>query len=74
MEKLYAFKEMLATCFLKEKFGSVLFSPPYFDALSVNKGGGSKKSVLYEESTQGLQLRRSGPFAVKKNLPTPYSS
>jgi len=56
------------------KFGSIIFSPPYFDALSITKGGGSKSSILYEESTQELQLRRSGPFAVKKNLPTPYSS
>lgn len=60
--------------FLNEKIGSIFFSPPYFDALSVNKGGGSKTSILYEETTQGLQMKRSGPFAVKKNLPTPYSS
>ncbi|MEM1661187.1 MAG: DNA methyltransferase [Candidatus Bathyarchaeia archaeon] len=56
------------------KFGSILFSPPYFDALSINKGGGSKSSILYEESTQELQMKRSGLFAVKKNLPAPYSS
>lgn len=55
-------------------FGSILFSPPYFDTLSMNKGGGSKISILYEETTQELQMKRSGPFAVKKNLPTPYSS
>jgi len=55
------------------KFGSIVFSPPYFDALSINKGGGSKTSILYEES-QELQMKRSGTFAVKKNLPTPYSS
>jgi DNA modification methylase len=60
--------------FLDEKFGCIFFSPPYFDALSVNKGGGSKTSILYEETTQDLQMKRSGPFAVKKNLPTPYSS
>lgn len=59
---------------LDEKFGGIFFSPPYFDALSVNKGGGSKTSILYEETTQDLQMKRSGPFAVKKNLPTPYSS
>jgi len=34
----------------------------------------SKASILHEESTKELQLKRSGPFAVKKNLPTPYSS
>ena len=56
------------------KFGSIVLSPPYFDALSVTKCGGSKKSALCEESTQELQMKRSGPFAVKKNLPTPYSS
>jgi len=56
------------------QFGSIFFSPPYFDALSVNKGGGSKTSILHEETTQELQMKRSGPFAVKKNLPTPYSS
>jgi len=56
------------------QFGSIIFSPPYFDALSVTKGGGSKSSILYEESTQELQMKRSGPFVVKKNLPTPYSS
>jgi DNA modification methylase len=56
------------------QFGSIIFSPPYFDALSITKGGGSKTSILYEESTQELQMKRSGPFAVKKNLPTPYSS
>jgi len=60
--------------FRKGQFGSVFFSPPYFDALSINKGGGSKTSILYEETTQDLQMKRSGPFAVKKNLPTPYSS
>lgn len=57
-----------------ERYGSVIFSPPYFDALSMTKGGGSKKSVLYEEATRELQMKRSGPFAVRKNLPTPYSS
>jgi len=56
------------------QFGSIVFSPPYFDALSIKKGGGSKTSVLFEETTQQLQMKRSGPFAVKKNLPTPYSS
>jgi DNA modification methylase len=56
------------------KFGCIVFSPPYFDALSITKGGGSKTSVQYEESTKELQMKRSGPFAVKKNLPTPYSS
>jgi len=56
------------------QFGSIVFSPPYFDALSLKKGGGSKVSIEYEETTQDLQKRRSGPFAVKKNLPTPYSS
>jgi len=56
------------------KFGSIIFSPPYFDALSITKGGGSKTSIQHEESTQELQMKRSGPFAVKKNLPTPYSS
>jgi len=56
------------------QFGSIVLSPPYFDALSITKGGGSKSSVLYEESTEELQMKRSGPFAVKKNLPTPYSS
>jgi DNA modification methylase len=56
------------------QFGSIFFSPPYFDALSVNKGGGSKASVLYEETTQDLQMKRSGLFAVKRNLPAPYSS
>lgn len=56
------------------RFGSVFFSPPYFDALSMNKGGGSKNSILHEERTQDLQRKRSGPFAIKKNLPTPYSS
>lgn len=60
--------------FLNEKLGSVFFSPPYFDALSLNKGGGSRNSILHEETTQALQMKRSGPFAVKKNLPTPYSS
>ena len=60
--------------FLGEKVGSIFFNPPYFDALSVNKGGGSKTSILYEETTQDLQMKRSGPFAVKKNLPTLYSS
>ncbi len=60
--------------FLDEKLGSIFFSPPYFDALSVKKGGGSKTSILYEETTKDLQMKRSGPFAVKKNLPTPYSS
>ena len=58
----------------KRKVKSILFSPPYFDALSLRKGGGSKTSIEYEESTKELQLKRSGPFAVKKNLPTPYSS
>lgn len=57
-----------------QKFGSIIFSPPYFDALSITKGGDSKSSILYEESTQELQMKRSGSFAVKKNLPTPYSS
>ncbi|MDI6826834.1 MAG: DNA methyltransferase [Candidatus Aenigmarchaeota archaeon] len=56
------------------QFGSIIFSPPYFDALSLNKGGGSKASIQHEEMTQVLQMKRSGPFAVKKNLPTPYSS
>ena len=56
------------------RFGSIIFSPPYFDALSMKKGGGSKAAILHEESTKELQLKRSGPFAVKKNLPTPYSS
>jgi len=56
------------------KFGSIIFSPPYFDALSITKGGRSKTSIQHEESTQELQMKRSGPFAVKKNLPTPYSS
>jgi hypothetical protein len=56
------------------KFGCIVFSPPYFDALSITKGGGSKTSIQYEESTKELQMKRSGPFAVKKNLPTPYSS
>jgi DNA modification methylase len=56
------------------RFGSIVFSPPYFDALSVNKGGGSKNSILHEETTKELQMQRSGPFAVKKNLPMPYSS
>jgi len=56
------------------RFGSIVLSPPYFDALSLNKGGGSKASIGYEETTQHLQMKRSGPFAVKKNLPTPYSS
>jgi DNA modification methylase len=60
--------------FLEERFCGVLFSPPYFDALSVNKGGGSRASIRYEETTPDLQMKRSGPFAVKKNLPTPYSS
>ncbi len=27
------------------EFGSIVFSPPYFDALSITKGGGSKSSV-----------------------------
>jgi hypothetical protein len=40
----------------------------------LNKGGGSKSSIEYEETTKDLQIKRSGPFAVKKNLPTPYSS
>ena len=53
----------------KRKVKSILFSPPYFDALSTKKGGGSKAAILHEESTQELQLKRSGPFAVKKNLP-----
>jgi len=57
-----------------ESYGSIIFSPPYFDALSLNKGGGSKVSIEYEETTQDLQMKRSGPFAVKKNLPTPYST
>lgn len=57
-----------------QKFGSIVLSPPYFDALSTNKGGGSTSSILFEESTTELQMKRSGPFAVKKNLPTPYSS
>jgi hypothetical protein len=57
-----------------QKFGSIIFSPPYFDALSLNKGGGSKNSALYEETTKDLQMKRSGPFAVAKNLPTPYST
>jgi DNA modification methylase len=56
------------------KFGSIIFSPPYFDALSITKGGGSKTSIQHEESTQELQMKRSGTFAVEKNLPTPYSS
>lgn len=60
--------------FLYNKLNSVIFSPPYFDALSMKKGGGSKTSILHEESTKELQMKRSGPFAVKKNLPTPYSS
>jgi len=58
----------------EESYGSIIFSPPYFDALSLNKGGGSKASIQHEETTQDLQMKRSGPFAVKKNLPTPYSS
>jgi tRNA G10 N-methylase Trm11 len=58
----------------KKKIKSILFSPPYFDALSMNKGGGSMTSILHEETTRDLQVRRSGPFAAKKNLPTPYSS
>jgi DNA modification methylase len=62
------------TTSLSESFGSVFFSPPYFDALSLNKGGGSRSSIEYEETTKDLQMKRSGPFAVKKNLPTPYSS
>jgi len=56
------------------QFGSIVLSPPYFDALSLNKGGGSRNSILHEETTQDLQMKRSGPFGVKKNLPTPYSS
>ena len=60
--------------FLHDKLNSVVFSPPYFDALSITKGRGSKASILHEESTKGLQMKRSGPFVVKKNLPTPYSS
>jgi DNA modification methylase len=60
--------------FLYDKLNSVIFSPPYFDALSMKKGGGSKTSILHEESIKELQMKRSGPFAVKKNLPTPYSS
>jgi DNA modification methylase len=56
------------------KFGSIILSPPYFDALSITKGGGSKASIIHEESTQELQMKRSGPFAVKRHLPSPYSS
>lgn len=56
------------------RFGSIVLSPPYFDALSITKGSGSKSSARYEESTVELQMKRSGPFAVKKNLPTPYSA
>lgn len=33
-----------------------------------------KASILHEETTKELQIKRSRPFAVKKNLPTPYSS
>ena len=62
------------TSSLSESFGSVFFSPPYFDALSLNKGGGSRSSIEYEETTKDLQMKRSGPFAVEKNLPTPYST
>lgn len=29
------------------RFGSIVLSPPYFDALSLNKGGGSKASIGY---------------------------
>ena len=57
-----------------QKFGTIVFSPPYFDALSLTKGGGSQSSILHEESTRELQMNRSGPFAAKKNLPNPYSS
>jgi len=64
----------LSSALRRKKVKSILFSPPYFDALSLRKGGGSKTSIEYEESTKELQLKRSGPFAVKKNLPTPYSS
>jgi len=56
------------------KVSSVVFSPPYFDALSISKGGGSKSSILHKESIHESQIKRSRPFAVKKNLPTPYSS
>ena len=48
------------------RFGSIVFSPPYFDALSMKKGGGSKAAILHEESTKELQLKRSGLFAVRK--------
>jgi hypothetical protein len=57
-----------------QEFGSIVLSPPYFDALSITKHGGNQSSILLEESTKELQMKRSGPFAVKKNLPTPYSS
>jgi len=57
-----------------DKYGSIVFSPPYFDALSISKGGGSKSSILCKESARESQIERSRPFAVKKNLPTPYSS
>jgi DNA modification methylase len=52
------------------EFGSIIFSPPYFDALSLSKGGGSKAPVLYEESTKELQLKRSGPYVV--NFPSSW--
>lgn len=58
----------------KLRYGSVVFSPPYFDALSIKKGGGSKDCACCEESTNDLRMKRSGPFAAKKSLPTPYSS
>ena len=64
----------LSSVLRKRRVKSIVFSPPYFDALSIKKGGGSKAAILHEESTQELQLKRSGPFAVKKNLPSPYSS
>ena len=57
-----------------DKYGSIVFSPPYFDALSISKGGGSKSSILHKESIHESQIKRGRPFAVKKNLPTPYSS
>ncbi|MCW4002653.1 MAG: DNA methyltransferase [Candidatus Bathyarchaeota archaeon] len=56
------------------KFGSIVLSPPYNDALSITKGGGSKNSIICEESTKELQTERNRPFAAKKNLPIPYSS